>query len=375
MIRGQQNFSVKNPCHKSVKTTAKGLINIHTGLLALMGVFASQNVSAADCMVGSTPESMGYVANLAAANNMFINTIHDRAGETQYIDVLTGEQRVTTMWLRGEGAHNRSRNSCGDLRTHANSYVVQLGGDLVQWSSTGLDRFHMGVMGGYGNSKSKTVPSVDDNGRASVDGYSAGLYGSWYANEVNDKPTMYVDVWAQYSWFDNTVSAGQGVADEEYKSKGLTASFELGYVFKLGANVDNNVAYFIQPKAQVIWKGVKADDHRLADGTKVTGEGDGDQVRVGLRFFANGYSEMDKGKNRVFQPFIEANWIHNTKDFAANIGTTSVEQDGARNIGELKIGVEGQATQHVNLWGNVAQQVGNKGYSDTSAMLGLRVNF
>ncbi|WP_420245791.1 autotransporter outer membrane beta-barrel domain-containing protein, partial [Citrobacter sedlakii] len=53
----------------------------------------------------------------------------------------------------------------------------------------------------------------------------------------------------------------------------------------------------------------------------------------------------------------------------------NVDLDGTRNIGELKAGVEGQLTKNVSLWGNVAQQVGDKGYSDTSAMLGIKASF
>ncbi|WP_050132552.1 autotransporter outer membrane beta-barrel domain-containing protein, partial [Yersinia frederiksenii] len=55
------------------------------------------------------PESGAYSANLAAANTMFVSRLHDRLGETQYIDALTGEQKVTSLWLRNEGGHNRSR--------------------------------------------------------------------------------------------------------------------------------------------------------------------------------------------------------------------------------------------------------------------------
>lgn len=32
--------------------------------------------------------------------------------------------------------------------------------------------------------------------------------------------------------------------------------------------------WYLQPKAQVIWMGVEADDHRKANGTMVQGEGD-----------------------------------------------------------------------------------------------------
>ncbi|CNI51039.1 autotransporter protein [Yersinia frederiksenii] len=321
------------------------------------------------------PESSSYSANLASANNMFVTRLHDRLGETQYIDALTGEQKVTSMWLRNEGGHNRSRDTQDQLSTQANRYVIQMGGDIAQWSNDGQDRFHLGVMAGYGSSKSKTESRLSGySARASVDGYSTGLYGTWYANGAN-KTRLYIDSWAQYSWFNNTVD-GQNLKTEEYKSKGVTASVESGYTFKVGENAAKNASYFIQPKAQVTWMGVKADKHKEANGTNVSGEGDGNiQTRLGVKAFMNGYSEQDKGKDRVFQPFIEANWIHNTKDFGTTMDGITVKQDGAANIGEFKLGVEGQISKKVNVWGNVGQQVGNKGYSDTSVMLGVKYNF
>ncbi|WP_186371690.1 autotransporter outer membrane beta-barrel domain-containing protein [Yersinia alsatica] len=321
------------------------------------------------------PEASGYSANLAAANNMFVTRLHDRLGETQYIDALTGEQKVTSMWLRSEGGHNRFRDTQDQLGTQSNRYVMQLGGDIAQWSNDGLDRFHLGVMAGYGNSKSTTESRLSGySASASVDGYSTGLYGTWYANSA-DKTGLYVDSWAQYSWFNNTVN-GQDLAVEEYKSKGVTASVESGYTFKVGENAAKNASYFIQPKAQVTWMGVKADDHKEANGTNVSGEGNGNiQTRLGVRAFMSGYADQDKGKDRVFQPFVEANWLHNTKDFGTTMDGMTVKQAGAANIGELKLGVEGQLSKKVNVWGNVGQQVGNKGYSDTSMMLGVKFNF
>ncbi|MFC0227007.1 autotransporter outer membrane beta-barrel domain-containing protein [Serratia aquatilis] len=321
------------------------------------------------------PEAGGYAANLSAANNMFVTGLHDREGERQFVNVLTGEQETTSMWLRNEGGHNRSRDTNGQLRTQANRYVMQLGGEIAQWSSNGVDRLHLGAMAGYGNSKNSTTSQMSGyNAKSSIDGYSLGVYGTWYANEA-DKVGLYVDSWAQYSWFNNSVD-GQGLASEEYKSKGVTASVESGYTFKVGENAAKNATYFVQPKAQITWMGVKADDHKEANGTNVSGEGDGNiQTRLGVKAFMNGYAAQDKGKDRVFQPFVEANWIHNSKDFGTNMDGILVKQDGAANIVELKLGVEGQINKRVNLWGNLGQQVGNKGYSDTSAMLGVKYKF
>ncbi|AJJ09876.1 outer membrane autotransporter barrel domain protein [Yersinia rohdei] len=321
------------------------------------------------------PEVGAYSANLAAANNMFVTRLHDHLGETQYIDALTGEQKTTSLWLRNEGGHNRSRDSSGQLKTQANRYVVQLGGDIAQWSHNNLDRFHLGLMAGYGKSNSTTVSSLSGyNAKGETYGYSTGVYGTWYAND-SDKSGLYVDSWAQYSWFNNSVD-GEYLAREEYKSKGITASIESGYTFKMGENTAKNATYFIQPKAQVTWMGVKADDHKEANGTHVTGEGnDNIQTRLGIKAFMNGYSDIDAGKDRVFQPFVEANWVHNTENFGTNMNGATVKQEGAANIAEMKVGVEGQLNQQVNMWGNVGQQIGNKGYSDTAVMLGVKYNF
>ncbi|HGW8231314.1 autotransporter outer membrane beta-barrel domain-containing protein, partial [Escherichia coli] len=321
------------------------------------------------------PEGGSYAANLAAANNLFATRLHDRLGETQYTDVLTGEKKVTSMWLRNEGGHTRSRDSSGQLSTQANRYVAQLGGDLTQWSSDGSDRYHLGIMGGYGYSKSNTLSNLSGyHSRGVVEGYSAGLYGTWYQNDT-DKTGLYVDSWAQYSWFKNTVN-GEGLSGEKYDSEGVTASIESGYTFLLGQNAAGTQTYFIQPKAQVTWMGVKADTHTESDGTVVSGDGDGNvQTRLGVKAYINGHSKLDEGRDRTFQPFVEVNWVHNTQDFGSQLNGVLVKQDGAANIGEMKVGVEGQLSKRFGLWGNVVQQVGDKGYSDTSAMLGGKYSF
>ena len=53
----------------------------------------------------------------------------------------------------------------------------------------------------------------------------------------------------------------------------------------------------------------------------------------------------------------------------------SNDMRGTKNIAELKVGVEGQITPRLNVWSNVAQQIGDKGYSDTRGMLGVKYNF
>ncbi|MBM6609651.1 intestinal colonization autotransporter adhesin MisL [Citrobacter portucalensis] len=319
------------------------------------------------------PEAGSYLANNYAANTLFMTRLHDRLGETQYVDMLTGEKKVTSLWMRNVGAHTRFKDGSGQLKTQSNSYVMQLGGDLVQWSSDGLDRWHLGAMAGYANSQNRTQSSLTGyHSRGQVTGYSVGLYGTWYANDA-DKTGTYVDTWALYNWFDNKVM-GQEQAAEKYKSSGITASVEAGYSFKLGESERNS--YWLQPKAQVVWMDVQADSHREANGTRVKDNTDGNlMTRLGVKAFINGHNAIDDGKSREFQPFVEANWIHNTQTTSVKMDDVSNDMRGTKNIGELKVGVEGQITPRLNVWSNVAQQVGDKGYSDTRGMLGVKYNF
>ena len=179
------------------------------------------------------PEFGSYLANSYAANTLFMTRLHDRLGETQYTDILTGEQKVTSLWMRNVGGHTRFNDGSGQLKTTANRYVLQLGGDVAQWSTDGLDRWHLGLMAGYGNSQSRSASSLTGyRSRGEVNGYSVGLYGTWYANEA-DKSGTYVDSWVLYNWFDNKVM-GQDQATESYRSSGVTASVEAGYSVKVG---------------------------------------------------------------------------------------------------------------------------------------------
>jgi autotransporter family porin len=389
---------------KSATAAVKSLRDPRAGFLILLGALYNQTASAEDFLCSQpanfcTNEYVGtsvapaspllaqpsispvyrsqagsYLANLAANNTLFITRLHDRLGETQHSDLPESEQKVKGLWLINQGAHNRFRDNSGQLHTLSNRYVTQAGTDIGQWSIRGSDRFHLGVMAGYGSSKSRTRSQITgDETRASVSGYNVGLYGTWYANET-DKSGMYLDSWAQYSWFTNTVT-GKDSTSEQYKSEGLTTSAELGYTLKMGENVGKNVAYFIQPKAQVTLFGVKSSDHTQANGSQISAGPAGEQIRLGVKAFMNGYSDSDIGKERVFQSFVEANWLKNTKSVAINLDDVTVKQAGVANIAELKVGVEGQINKNLRLWGNIGQQIGDKGYSDTKAILGVKYSF
>lgn len=324
------------------------------------------------------PESASYTDNLSTANTMFITRLHERMGETLYTDAMTGEQRKTSMWLRQIGGHTRWKEKSAQLNTQSNRYVVQIGGDIAQWNTEDQQGWHLGVMAGYGsNNSNSSSGSTGYRAEGSVDGYSTGLYLTWYENDES-KEGMYIDSWAQYSWFDNDVK-GQYLQNESYKSSGITTSVEVGYAHKLAELTNPNdimSEWYIQPQAQIIWMGVKADEHRETNGTTLSGEGDNNlQSRLGFRTYLRGHSKIDEGKNRIFQPFVEMNWIHNTKNFGTRMDGVSIYQEGIRNTGEIKTGVEGQIGKKVNMWANAGIEIGDKGYSNTTGMIGLQYKF
>lgn len=256
--------------------------------------------------------------------------------------------------------------------------VLQLGGDLAQWSSNAQDRWHLGVMAGYANQHSNTQSNrVGYKSDGRISGYSAGLYATWYQNDAN-KTGAYVDSWALYNWFDNSVSSDNRSADD-YDSRGVTASVEGGYTFEAGTFSGSEGTlntWYVQPQAQITWMGVKDSDHTRKDGTRIETEGDGNvQTRLGVKTYLNSHHQRDDGKQREFQPYIEANWINNSKVYAVKMNGQTVGREGARNLGEVRTGVEAKVNNNLSLWGNVGVQLGDKGYSDTQGMLGVKYSW
>lgn len=324
------------------------------------------------------PEAGSYVANLAAANTLFVMRLNDRAGETRYIDPVTEQERSSRLWLRQVGGHNAWRDSNGQLRTTSHRYVSQLGADLLTGGFTDSDSWRLGVMAGYARDYNSTHSSVSDyRSKGSVRGYSAGLYATWFADDISKKGA-YIDAWAQYSWFKNSVK-GDELAYEYYSAKGATVSLEAGYGFALNKSFGLEAAkytWIFQPQAQAIWMGVDHNAHTEANGSRIENDANNNiQTRLGFRTFIRTQEKNSGPHGDDFEPFVEMNWIHNSKDFAVSMNGVKVEQDGARNLGEIKLGVNGNLNSAASVWGNVGVQLGDNGYNDTAMMVGLKYKF
>ncbi|VFS45974.1 AIDA-I autotransporter precursor [Budvicia aquatica] len=307
-----------------------------------------------------SPDAGGYMANMAAAGKLFNLRLEDREGRAEN----------SSMWLRQEGSRTKHRDSSGQLRTATNSYVIQGGGEVFDTHFTDTDRFGLGLMAAYGKADSK-VGSLRSKANSSIDGYSAGVYGTWY-QDAKTLNGAYVDSWVQYSWLDAEVN-GQGKATESYNMDGFSASVEAGYRLPVYQGLNGDV--FITPQGQITWSGITADDHQV-DRTKISSSGhDNVTTRLGVKVSRDGVSDQDKGTNKLFTVYAEANWLHNSQQAGAVLDGTEVKLAGNRNVGELKLGTEGQVNTNLNLWTNVAQQLGDNGYSDTTVTLGVKYRF
>lgn len=121
-------------------------------------------------------------------------------------------------------------------------------------------------MAGYGHAASSTGSAVSGyDAKGSLNGYSAGFYGTWRQNAV-EKDGAYVDGWLQYSRFKASVS-GESLSDEQYRLNGYSASMESGYRQAVAESASGELA--ITPQLQAIWSGIKADDHREEGGTRL----------------------------------------------------------------------------------------------------------
>ena len=280
--------------------------------------------------------------------------LYDRAGETRYIDPVTEQERSSQLWLRQIGGHNAWRDSNGQLRTTSHRYVSQLGGDLLTGGFTDSDSWRLGVMAGYARDYNLTHSSVSDyRSKGSVRGYSAGLYATWFADDISKKGA-YIDSWAQYSWFKNSVK-GDELAYESYSAKGATVSLEAGYGFALNKSFGLEAAkytWIFQPQAQAIWMGVDHNAHTEANGSRIENDANNNiQIRLGFRTLIRTQEKNSGPHGDDFEPFVEMNWIHNSKDFAVSMNGVKVEQDGASNLGEIKLGVNGNLNPAASVWG------------------------
>ena len=319
------------------------------------------------------PEAGAYMAASLAANLAEMR-LHDRAGESHYVDPLTGEVKETSMWMRQTGTHAHFRSAGETLRTHMTGGVTQLGGDIIRRSGEGDVRANLGLFGTALYAKSSTRSTLSSHSAdTSSDGYTVGVYATLF-NGQGERLDQggYLDLWAQYAWLDHEIRPKE-LATEEVDADGVIASVEAGWTFQLGTtgkNTSHAVDWSLQPQFQAIYEGVKLDEHVEKEGTRVEMTDEGNvKTRLGFRLQAS--PESQPGGRRG-QGFLEFNWIHNTKTVGVEMDGVEVESEGMKDAGEVRFGFEGELTENLHGWISGGYLAGGSGYHEETVNVGLK---
>jgi len=325
---------------------------------------------------GSDGESMisarlGSLTGFAASFDMFSMSIHDRQGTRPWINPVTGEKTMTSLWLRQTATLENAGNSNGQLDSRNNEYVTTLGGDILQLNAQENGYVFAGLMAGYGTSDYETESNLSGRaGRTDTDGWMVGAYGGWHQNNPEtDRTGLYVAGWVQYAHFKADIS--QSGDPMTVRADGISASLEAGWIVKAAEfqmqGGATQGALYIEPHAQVTWSGV--DSENLSDKNMDIYGQHNITTRLGARF------TLETSGATNFSPYLEANWVHNTKDIGARWGDVTSYEEGADNQAEFKLGAETFFTDSFSGYAQIRANWGGDGYNRQEGSLGLKYRF
>lgn len=312
-------------------------------------------------------ESGSYINNMQSIAWMEMR-LHDRYGQSHWIDRFEGSEKEYAGWVRQVGVHSHNKVGGGKVKIHSLTGLTQAGLDLYRthFNEEYDLGAHFGVFAGalYNKAKSKSLYTF----KSQVDGYALGIYGTLFGGNGPDEK-FYVDSWLSWGNYDNKIYGP--LPEFKYKSRGWTASVEAGYHINLGETgekPDDYLLWTLQPQAQVIWNGVRSKD--AVDSTHTRYEAIGDKngtLRLGARLNAD-----HEGK---WVMALEGNWIHRFKDIGVKMNGKKIFADGGRNVGEARVIYEGHLSQNLLGWSTLTYRKGSHGFHEESAQIGVRYMF
>lgn len=308
------------------------------------------------------PELGAYLANIYAAATLFQHSLFDRTGGTPPAD-------DTNVWIRVAGYKRKNHTFSNRADINADTALVQAGNDIYRTSLyKGNDELRIGLMTGYGYVKSDTSISGNTNhAKGMVDSVVAGAYATWFADKELRHGT-YIDIWTLYGWQRNKVK-GDGLPEQIYHSNTVDVSLESGYIWKPVPERE----VFVVPQVQTIWSDYIKGSHFEKDTRlSITNENSGGwALRTGLRVYGN----MSLTNGKTLQPFAELNWLYNGANFQASFNERRIDVDASRQQAELKLGLNGQITPALAVWGQLTGQIGQHDYHAFGGTAGIVYSF
>lgn len=305
------------------------------------------------------PEVGSFLGNRYFAERMFVHTLHQRQADPDPT-LDSAEEGRGPVWANISGVNNDSHSTDGLVALHGQSWRLQTGMDLLRKRSEGGSLLRAGGFLQYGQANTDARAVLNPaSAKGEVDGYSVGAYATW----LGDPQRMlgaYVDAWAQYGRFDNSVT-GSGGFKADYDAKGWAASVEFGYGLQLWKRV------VLEPQIQYVR--INLDTDRLIDTsrTRIRDTSRSDWVaRVGARLY--GVPEKPAG----LSPFIEVNWWRRAGNASMLFNDDRMEQFVPKSLTTVEVGVQGVSSNGWQAWMRLGSDVSDEPFREINASLGLR---
>lgn len=305
-----------------------------------------------------SPVVASIFGNQLAALNMFRHSAHDRDTSIYVPD--------SNVWMRYNYDRTKTDLFNGKQSLDMKTSMIEMGVDVLS-----LDQFKAGVYGGYGHSTIDTKQKHSRRkGDGSVTGYNLGVYGNW--NAQTNGEGLFVDTWAQYSWFKHKTSVHLSNIrnySSKYDGDAVSLSAEVGYGMVMLEGDERN--WLLEPHAQVGYTWLNSDKFTFGRAGDVDDiNADGAQLRLGARY----YGQSTKSGFGVL-PFIEANWLYDSSAPEAKVKGKNVESNLGKNFAEVKVGVNGNFTNSLSGYAQLDTRFGSDKYSHIGGQLGINYSF
>lgn len=303
------------------------------------------------------PNIGAYLGNQYAAANMFNQNILDRRDNVQSPD--------QTVWGRINYNENKADHMSGTQKLKSENTLLQVGADFYRNDEKG----HIaGAYFGYGQSDiTNTSYLTGSKAEGDVRGLQIGGYYSWVP-EQDQGP--YVDVWGHYANYRSKLKGkAQKNHDKKYDGYGFALSAEGGYSFVLNETDVNK--WILKPHLQLTYSYLNMDDFTDSNNTRFSdNKSNGIQTRLGARFY--GFKKQD---NNGVLPFVEANWLHNGMSNEIAVNGHKESSKLGKNVGEIKLGIQGNITKSSSIFVHVGFQKGDHSYKRTTGQIGYNYNW
>lgn len=294
------------------------------------------------------PEVGAYLGNYLAAQSMFLHKRDDR-------DQLTfrNEDNLNT-WMYVKGRYHENDAGGDKVSYDTTTTVLQVGNDFM---SKPMDKGILRAGGMFGAGQAKTDSDAKHNVRdaqGKVDGFNVGLYATWQ-EDPKLRLGSYIDTWASYSWYNNTVTSNRN--NEKYDSKGFAASVEVGHAWVIPS--DNTRTWKIEPQAQMIYSYLDQENHTDPDGVRVTTVDNNSLFgRLGVK---SSYFEQHDVK--AWQPYVAVNWLKGAGQNDLAFNGEKVSNDTPDDRGQLELGVTGNVNETTTISLRASGEWGENSYA------------